>query len=233
MNTKDITVKVNTDSISNCVLILNFRLRARQAMVAPIEVKVEEGPGGKVEISEGESNSEGFALNGLDPLERHSAGIACWFTGPKVGEHQWPNNIFYGSYVEASYGTDNKFDAPYDLRNNTNRVVYNTDGSIVGYKYFNFDSTQGKDVSLSLHLIPEGIDGTITIMADRPWASQGGKLLGTIELKADMPKQSTELTAPLPALSELVGKHAVYFIFSSETKEQSLCTLEDFVFTIQ
>ena len=207
---------------------------ARQAMVAPIEVKVEEGPGGKVEISEGEYNSEGFALNGLDPLERHSAGIACWFTGPKVGEHQWPNNIFYGSYVEASYGTDDKFDAPYDLRNNTNRVVYNTDGSIVGYKYFNFDGTQGKkDIRLCLRLIPEGIDGKIQIMADRPWASQGGRLLGTIELKADMPKQSAELTAPLPALSELAGKHAVYFVFSSETKEQSLCTLEDFVFTIQ
>ena len=205
---------------------------ARQAMVAPIEVKVQEGKGGKVEISEGEYNSEGFALNGLNPLERHSAGIACWLTGPKPAIHNWPNNTFYGSYVESSYGTDSNFDEPYNLKNNTNRVVNNTDGSIVGYKYFNFTETNGKDsLQLDLRLIPEGIDGTITIMADRPWVSQKGKVLGTIELKADMPQTSTELSVALPALKELTGKHALYFVFASETKEKSLCILEDFVFS--
>ena len=204
---------------------------ARQAMVAPIEVKVQEGKGGKVEISEGEYNSEGFALNGLNPLERHSAGIACWLTGPKPAKHNWPNNTFYGSYVESSYGTDSNFDEPYDLKNNTNRIINNTDGSIVGYKYFNFTEANGKDnIQLLLRLIPEGIDGTITIMADRPWASQGGKVIGTIELKADMPQTSTELSVTLPALKELTGKHALYFVFASETKEKSLCILEDFVF---
>ena len=204
---------------------------ARQAMVAPIDVEVEEGPGGKVSISEGEYNSEGFSLDGLDPLERHSAGIACWLTGPKVAEHQWPNNKFYGSYVEASYGTDDKFDAPYALRNNTNRVVNNTDGSIVGYKYFNFTATKDKSgLQLLLRLIPEGVDGTIQVMADSPWASKGGKLLGTIELKSDMPKESTEVSADLPDLSQLTGKHAIFFTFSSDTKEKSLCILEDFVF---
>ena len=204
---------------------------ARQAMVAPITVKVEEGEGGKVEISEGEYTSEGFALNGLNPLERHSAGICCWYTGPKIAIHEWPNNTFYGSYVEASYGTDDKFAAPYDIRNNTNYVVNNTDGSIVGYKYFNFDATKGrKDVQLILSLIPEGVNGTITIMADRPWASQGGKALGTIELKADMPQVPTETITQLPALGELTGKHAIFFCFKSETKEKSLCKLCDFSF---
>ena len=204
---------------------------ARQAMVAPITVKVQEGKGGKVEISEGEYNSEGFALNGLNPLERHSAGIACWYTGPKVAEHEWPNNVFYGSYVGASYGTDDKFDAPYDLRNNTNRVVNNTDGSIVGYKYFNFDETNGHDgLQLLLTLIPEGIDGMIQVMADRPWTSQKGIQLGSAPIKADMPKQSTEVAIDVPALKELKGKHAIYLLFSSDTKEKSICTLEDFVF---
>ena len=46
----------------------------------------------------------GFALDGLDPLERHSAGLACWITGPKVAVHEWPKNVYYGSYVETSYG---------------------------------------------------------------------------------------------------------------------------------
>ena len=68
-------------------------------------------------------------------------------------------------------------------------------------------------------------------MADRPWTSQGGTVLGTIELKADMPQTSTELTAELPALAELTGKHAIFFVFASDTKEQSLCTLEDFTFS--
>ena len=205
---------------------------ARQAMVAPIDVKVEEGKGGKVVISEGEYTSEGFALNGLNPLERHSAGIACWYTGPKPATHEWPNNTFYGSYVEAGYGTDSNFAEPYALKNNTNRVVNNTAGSIVGYKYFNFNETNGKEkLQLALRLIPEGIDGTIQVMADRPWTSQGGKLVGTIALKADMPKNSTELTVTVPEIAKLTGKHAIFFVFQSDTKEKSLCTLEDFVFT--
>ena len=217
---------------------------ARQAMVAPIEVNVEEGPGGKVEISEGEYTSEGFALNGLNPLECHSAGIACWYTGPKPATHEWPNNTFYGSYVAAGYGGDKKgmskeeaqastakYEAPYDLRYNSNDVVNNTDGSIVGYKYFNFDCTEGRnDVTLLLNLTPEGVDGTIEIMADRPWTSQGGKLLGTIELKADAPKEPVIQPVTLPELGQLTGKHAIFFKFKSDTKEKSLCTLHNLVF---
>ena len=205
---------------------------ARQAMVAPITVKVEEGAGGKVEISEGEYNSQGFALNGLDPFERHSAGIACWYTGPKPATHEWPNNTFYGSYVAASYGTDDKFDAPYDLRNNTNPVVNNTDGSIVGYKYFNFDPLLGKkNVKLLLRIIPEGIDGTIEVMVDRPWFSQQGMLLGKADVKADMtPGTPIELAIPLTGMSGLTGKHAIFFLFKSDIKNKSICTLEDFVF---
>lgn len=205
---------------------------ARQAMVAPIEVKVQEGAGGKVEISEGEYNSEGFALEGLDPLECHSAGIACWLTGPKPAIHIWPNNTFFGSYVEVGYGTESNFDEPYDLKNNNNLVVNNTDGSIVGYKYFNFTKTAGKkNVRLVLSLIPNGINGTITMMIDRPWESQGGKPLGTIKLSSDMPQTSTEMGLALPALADYTGKHAIYFVFASETKEKSICTLEDLVFT--
>ena len=81
-----------------------------------------------------------------------------------------------------------------------------------------------------INLTPEGIDGTIDVMADRPWTSQGGQQLGTIELKASMPQQATELTIALPDLTKIEGKHAIFFVFKSETKEKSLCTLHDFVF---
>lgn len=221
---------------------------ARQAMVAPIEVKVEEGKGGKVEISEGEYNSNGFALNGLNPFERHSAGIACWYTGPKPATHEWPNNTFYGSYVAAGYGGEEgmtkeealastqKYDAPYDLRYNTNAVVNNTDGSIVGYKYFNFEAERMANpgnLMLILRLIPESIDGTIEVMMDRPWTSQGGKLIGQIDLKSDMDKKVWDLAIGISNEAkekDLVGKHALFFVFKSNTKEKSLCTLLDFVF---
>lgn len=205
---------------------------ARQAMVAPIEVRVEEGAGGKVEISEGEYTSEGFSLDGLNPLERHSAGIACWYTGPKPAVHEWPNNTFYGSYVAVSYGPDKNMEKPYALPGNSNPVVNNTDGSIVGYKYFNFTATQGKQLQLLLNLVPAGIDGTITVMADSPWPSRGGTLLGELRLTADMPQTKTELAVALPQLSTFSGKHAIFLTFASETKEKSLCTLQNFVFQV-
>ena len=205
---------------------------ARQAMVAPIEVSVEEGEGGKVTISEGEYTSEGFCTEGLDPLERHSAGIACWYTGPRTAVHEWPNNTFYGSYVASAYGTDDKFAAPYALKNNTNPVVNNTDGSIVGYKYFNFDETEGREVSLELALIPAGISGRIDIMIDSPWESKGGVKLGSMELTDMLTKEKTTLREVLPALSAYTGKHAIFFVFSSKTRGQSLCTLEDFKFSL-
>lgn len=220
---------------------------ARQAMVAPIDVKVEEGPGGRVVISESEYNSLGFALEGLDPFERHSAGIACWYTGPKPATHEWPNNTFYGSYVAATYGSEatvrttadtyepaEKYEKPYDLRYNTNPVVNNTDGSIVGYKYFRFDAERltGR-LLLHLNATPLGADATIDIMADRPWASQGGRRIATIALKAGMPRQKTDLTATNESPAQLAGRHAIFFVFRSAVKEQSLCTLHDFVFTAE
>ena len=209
---------------------------ARQAMVAPIEVKVEEGKGGKVEISEGEYNSNGFALDGLDPFECHSAGICCWYTGPKPATHEWPNNTFYGSYVAAGYGTDDKFDAPYDLKNNTNLVVNNTDGSIVGYKYFNFDAERLANpgcLMLVMHLIPEGLEGTIEVWMDRPWASQGGKKIGEAKLTPNMNQGVWDVAAGISddaKNNDLTGKHAIFLVFKSDIKEKSLCTLQDLVF---
>ena len=204
---------------------------ARQAMVSPITVDVEEGPGGKVVISEGEYTSEGFAQEGLNPLERHPAAIACWYTGPKPWR-QHGDDMFSGSYIEPGYGTEDRFDAPWDLRNNMNRVVNNTDGSIVGYKYFNFNKTHGmKKLQLLLQLVPEGIDGTVTVWADRPWASQGGIPVCSFNLFADMPQVSTEVRIDVPAIARMQGKHALYLTFSSEEKGKSLCALESLVFS--
>jgi hypothetical protein len=202
---------------------------SRQAMVAPITVEVEEGKGGKVTISEGEYSSEGFSVDGLNPTDIHPAGICCWHTGPKRALHEWPNNTFYGSYVAAAYGTtpESNLKEPYALKNNINPVVLNTDGSIVGYKYFNFNCFKGKqDVYLLLGMKPEGIDGKIEVYLDRPWAKQGGKLVGSLDIKADMPQTSAETPIKLDGMTNLDGKHAIFLVFTSPTKEKSICTLE-------
>ena len=109
-------------------------------------------------------------------------------------------------------------------------MVNNTDGSIVGYKYFNFTETEGKKTSLLLRFIPERVKGTIDIMIDSPWESRGGVKLGSLELSEGMPRVSSEISVPLNALSTYSDKHAIFFVFKSDTKGKSICSLENFVF---
>ncbi len=190
---------------------------SRQAMVAPIEVSYEPGKGGKVTISEAEYTSEGFALNGLDPLKRYSAGIACYYTGPKPAVHEWPNKQFFGSYVE-----DRREEGKLD----NNPVINNTDGSVVGYKYFNFDAAKGIK-RLALSLTPHGVGGTIDIYLDSPWEVKGGKKIGTLRVPAADAKSPRELHASLRGIGKLTGKHALFLKFSSPVKEKSICTLHE------
>ena len=139
--------------------------------------------------------------------------------------------------MASGYGTETNFAEPYDLKNNTNLVVNNTDGSIVGYKYFNFDADKlatEDNLMLVVQLVPEGIDGTIEVWMDRPWESQGGKKIGETELKADMAKNVMKAAIGISKEAqekELAGKHAIFLLFKSDTKEKSLCTLQDLVFT--
>ena len=67
-------------------------------------------------------------------------------------------------------------------------------------------------------------------MADRPWTSQGGIVLGTAELKADMQSEETDLVIDLPAATSLTGKHAIYLKFESEQKDESICILNSLIF---
>ena len=204
---------------------------SRQAMVAPIEVKVTKD---NVYISEGEYTSEGFEINGLDPLKKYSAGIACQYTGPEPGKQSWPNFTFSGSYVKPLRPEAIGYCNLYDPKINHNPVVNNTDGSVVGYKYFNFDSTNGikGKLNLALEVIPEGIDGTIDIMIDSPWKERGGVKIGSISLKKDMPQILTEVKAEVSAARGLKGKHAVYFVISSDTKAKSLCEIHTLGFVV-
>ena len=213
---------------------------SRQAMVAPVELTVTEGPDGKVEISEAEYTSEGFELGGLNPRERHSAGIACWFTGPRPAEKDGPGNKYSGSYIAPARPEWDGTGDPYDLRINHNPVVNNTAGSVIGYKYFNFNKLRPGLVKtlrprlmarkLLVRLVPQGVRGRIVIMADAPSAEQGGIRLGVIRLSGREPRELVQKCARVPDAYTLTGKHALFFVFESKTPGRSLCELEDFIF---
>lgn len=198
---------------------------ARQAMVAPIEVNVTPGPGGKVEISEAEYTSEGFDTDGLDPLKRYPAAIASHYTGPTPAYQTYPNMNYSGSYVQPSYTASHDVANPYDEEINMNPVVNNVDGSILGYKYFNFDRLAGsKDTRLILELIPEGTDGTIRIYTSAPWKGNP-KPAGEIKIDRTMEKVPTEMSATIKDAGRLKGKHPLYLTFSSSEKGKSICTM--------
>ena len=204
---------------------------SRQAMVAPIDVEVMEGNDGYVRISEAEFTSEGFATEGLDPYKQYPAGIACYMTGPTPAHQEYPNVHYSGSHTQVIRGQyDGKGD-PYDLKYNKCPMVNNTDGSVVGYKYFNFSQTYNKSgLTLQLSYTPEGINGKISIMLDRPTKEEGGVEIGTLNIPAQNDGKEKTSVLKVENLKHYNGKHALFFVFSSETKNKSICQLNTLCF---
>lgn len=203
----------------------------RQAMAAPITVKVQKGKGGKVIISEGEYTSEGFAINGLNPLCRTAAGIACYYTGKTVSRNEYPNFLHSGPYMNPTRPDVKSTQGFFNLKEPATPVVNCTDGSVLGYKYFNLtDLAKRKEIKLTINLIPQGIQGTIEVMLDSPYESHGGKVVGTLQLSANDKKVLCPKTIKLNSLKGMKGKHALYFRFKSNTDNTSLCDIYDFIF---
>ena len=126
-----------------------------------------------------------------------------------------------GPYIKAHYDTSNPGSDVVNIKN----------GSIVGYKYFNFDlgkGTRDKDI-MAVNLIPKGKDGTIKIMLDRPWERDGGTEIGSIEISATDDPEGVLKTAEIDSLSSIEGKHALYFVFKS-SGSSVLCDLNSFQF---
>ena len=204
---------------------------SRQAMVAPITVDVEEGPGGKVTISEGEYNSEGFQTKGLNPLYKSAAGWACYLTNPKPIGQEFPNFFFNGSYIQSTRINLDSYEGPFNLKQPYCPVVNNTSGSVVGYKYFNFDYTaHGHNLRLKANIKPEGVDGKITVLVGGPKTSRGGKVIGEFTIKATDKQEMQEYMIRVPELASVRGKQPLFFVFSSDKEDASICTLYDFQF---
>lgn len=203
---------------------------SRQAMVAPIQVEVKEGPTGYVRISEAEFTSEGFATEGLDPYEWTQGGIACYFVGPKPAYQEYPNVVYPGSHTKIIRGLHYDAKDPYAVDINLCPLVNNTDGSVAGYKYFNFSKTFGKaKLTMAVDYEAEGIDGTIDIYLDRPSIAEGGVKIGTMKISAKDGRRTVKV--PVSQLRYYNGKHALFLVFSSPVKGKSICQINGFNIT--
>ncbi len=199
---------------------------SRQAMVAPVTVSVEKGAGGKVVISEAEYTSEGFETDGLDPFERHAAGIACHYTGTRPSVAHYPNVTYPGPWFLPFRGDFYEQKNPYDPKIDRSVAVHVTPGSTLGYKYFDFDRFAGADkAALACSYVPGPHDGWVEVWAKRPSAAAGGVRLGGFKVVGGDGTASvtarTELTLP----RELTGKQALYLAFASP-----LAAFEEFRF---
>lgn len=191
----------------------NLHTYARQAMVGPITVEWDEksvADGGEVRISMAEVTSNGFFIEGLNPYAKHSAGIVSYLTG--------------GAGITPAYSEDTTTLPVVNIRN----------GVIAGIKYFNFDLDAPTDGSKSLEveLKPLGIDAQIDVYL-RPASAvntpveykdskvvsvgEGSKKLGTIELSADMPMESTTFSISAKEIDKLDGQWGLFFVFSSDS----------------
>ena len=211
---------------------------SRQAMVAPIEVVVDERPGGKVRISEAEFTCEGFEIGGLDPFRRYAAGIACHYTGREPAmevkdEYGKNKYVFSGPYPQPFRCGD------VHLRGNLHgeqfnrcRMVHVTDGSVVGYKYFDFSKTHGR-ANLKCEVVLEsfGHEAKCEIWVVRPSAAEGGIKIGEFSIGRDTPEGPQMFSADVSPLAQRNGREALYFVFSSPRKGRSLCELENFRFS--
>ncbi len=199
---------------------------SRQAMVAPIEVKVEKGKGGKVTITEGEYTSEGFETDGLQLLKTYPAAIACYYTGPKDAPRPEPASLYTGPYPYPLRQAVDARQMPDDLGLKSMPMVNCTDGSVMGYKYFNFDTAEGMDkLKLVVELMPRGIGGTVKIMVGAPTADKGGVQIGQMNIHAAEPLQMQTKYVQVKGLSQLHGKQPLYLCFSSAQKGVSMCDI--------
>ena len=215
---------------------------ARQAMVAPVKIEWDKKPvakGGQVRItgydpfatnnawtakaSDGneytgaEVTSEGFQIFGLPPYGYYSAGIACYWIGPNANQYMQDNH---------------------DVWNNSMDLAGLQNGSVIGFKYFNFEGLaqdtkgvkafKGFDANMPtnsfyLHLTTEGGAGAfkIHVRLDSPKGHEIAvidEISTEREVEHDHSQLLSEETRQL--LGSLKGKHAIYLVVEGPEVKQ-------------
>jgi hypothetical protein len=215
---------------------------ARQAMVAPIKIEWDKKPvakGGKVRIvgydpftknnewtakaSDGneytgaEVTSEGFQIFGLPCYGYYSAGIACYMDGPNANNYMQDNH---------------------DVWNNSMDLAGLQGGSVIGFKYFNFEGlaqdTKGvkafkgfnKDYpnSFRIHITTEG--GTekfkVHVMLDDPYKGREIAVFDDFNTEKKVTRDHSVILSDEveEMLAKLKGKHAIYLVVEGPEVKQ-------------
>ena len=111
-------------------------------------------------------------------------------------------------------------------------MVNNTDGSVIGYKYFNLNKTYGKDgLQMYIAYDNEPVKGHVDIYVDRPTESDGGVKIGCFDVSDN--DASLECRVDVSPLKTYNGKHAIYLVFSSDVKGKSICKLNEIGFELK
>lgn len=179
----------------------------RQGMAEPVSIRLE---GERLIIDEAEVTSQGFEINGLNPKKVTAAGNSCYLTGKEDTNRP---------YVYATYDGKSEINNP---------VINIRNGSVVGFKYFNFDGI-GNDLMLEASFLPMGTEGTVSVMLDSPYEGIGTKISEFTIAASDIRKINV-YRSELQITGKLSGKHALYFVFKSES-DKKICKFYNFVFT--
>jgi len=204
---------------------------ARQAMVAPVNIKWDEKPvaeGGTVSIraydpyaadglwtakdSQGkeykgaEVTSEGFHFYGLDPYQYYSAGYASYLSNGSIQQDSW------------------------DIWDNHMPIGNVKNGNIIGYKYFGFGgltknqkglkafegTKKGNNTVFNLFLTPKTEKAfKVNVWLDGPWdnATWKGKKIAEIVVPANSKQEVTKFTVDVAKYVDgLDKKHAIFLV---------------------
>jgi hypothetical protein len=157
------------------------------------------------EYTGAEVTSEGFQIFGLNPYNFYSAGIACY-----MSDQNWMQ--------------DN-----HDVWKNEMELQGIKNGGIIGFKYFGFGglaqntkgcsafagTKSGDGTTLNVFLTPRTDEAfKLHVMLDGPYANSAwnGKEIAVINVDGKQNGKALKLTAAVPAVEGLTGKHAIYFV---------------------
>lgn len=202
------------------------------------EVNVYTDGSGALKIDTPEYTSSIY--DSIDAYHTWPAYIAC---------HLWPT-VFSETHEQTLYidtplrgAPDNYWNMIYDdpdYAKHRSCVTGIVNGSEVGFKYLDFGEEDSK-VSLSLLVAKEDgyADGTVSVYLDAPSADEGGTLIGSLDVNADLLKDSgvvatgsdgTEWSSVKGEMDQAVsGVHGVFFVFESP-ESGNICKLDEFTF---
>ncbi|MCD7803880.1 MAG: family 43 glycosylhydrolase [Oscillospiraceae bacterium] len=170
---------------------------ARQGMLEPVDVAMDKN--GKIYIGDiTYVNGEPVSSK---PVEMTSQGVHInGLDAYKLISAGYACHLRGGSaqaYIKSVYEQDDNISAP---------IVNITNGTVAGYRYIQFGSNAPKTVTVELTALQ---NATVNVRLD----THDGRVVATINLKAGDSVATSELT------TGIIGKHAVYFEFKSDSTE--------------